>query len=221
MPQASRRCVMDLRMCPWGTRRRTSRSSSSVKSAPVVERPSAADSAGGKRKREREATAASLLALDAHLTAPFQRKGPREIARPRPVPAEAPSGGLLCLSEGLEDGLELLELDPHPGVLHLEFEVAGLFRGRNAQADEALRRELQGVAEQVDEDLPQAALVSGHHIRGRPRRYHRSPPHRASGSGAAVNTSASRTQPRIEKGRRSKLMAPESIFEKSRTSLTM
>ena len=64
--------------------------------------------------------------------------------------------------EGLEDALDLCGRETRPGVLHLD--ACHLARIAHAQRDGALRGELDGIAQQVDEDLAQALFIGPHHL---------------------------------------------------------
>ena len=59
--------------------------------------------------------------------------------------------------EGLEDALLVFEADPRPRVADRDHEPAGVVGHEQIHA--ALDRELYGVAQQVDQDLPQTDLV--------------------------------------------------------------
>ena len=86
----------------------------------------------------------------------------RLMARPRPVlpGCLAPALGL---HEGLEDRVQFVLGDAGPGVFHLNLQVA--VHHVRPQRHRPLSGELDGVAQQVDEDLPQLALVGTHEPR--------------------------------------------------------
>lgn len=65
--------------------------------------------------------------------------------------------------KGLEDALDLLGCEAWSGVLHLDARHFACIA--HAQRDGAVRGELDGVAQQVDEDLAQALFVGTHHFR--------------------------------------------------------
>ena len=81
----------------------------------------------------------------------------------QPGAAEASGDAAVGLGEGREQAFQLLALDPHAAVGDREFK-AHLLRAAgepaHADPDAALRGELDGVADQVDQDLAQAQRVA-------------------------------------------------------------
>ena len=100
---------------------------------------------------------------------------PLEMANPRPDPAVAPHGGGIGLAESLEEPRQLLRGDADSRIDHGELDhgPAGACR-KHAQdhADAALFRELDRVANEVDEDLPQTHRVGLDRAGQRPLRFH-------------------------------------------------
>ena len=85
------------------------------------------------------------------------------IVRPSPVP---PAGSLAAIApraNGSKIVFELIGRDAGPGVLDLE--ERHLARVAQPKVDAAVARELDRVAQHVDEDLSQALLVGAHHLR--------------------------------------------------------
>ncbi len=115
------------------------------------------------RQREREDTALAYPALHLNI-APQQM---RQVARDRqaqPGAAVLAMGAAIGLAEGFEDELMLVGPDADAGIAHGEGDAAAGIR-IDAQADLALLGELDGVGEQVLEDLAQALHVRFHTLR--------------------------------------------------------
>ena len=124
-----------------------------------------------ERQVQRERAALPRLALDADLAA----EEARELAADRqaePCSAVATRGGAVGLLEGLEDELLLVLRDAEAGVLDRECDhVFGRIRERrrrvslsrrrqvDVKRDAALVGELEGIAEQVTENLQDALAV--------------------------------------------------------------
>ena len=80
-----------------------------------------------------------------------------EIARPRPVPFLA-CRGIVDLLEGVEDPLVVGSGDPRAGIGDGDLEVRAA--GPGADFDRTGIRELDGVADEVEEDLGEAPPVA-------------------------------------------------------------
>ena len=76
--------------------------------------------------------------------------------QPQPRASELRSRS--SLAEGLEHGAQVLGLDPDPGIDHVEAKAPRRTRF-DLEPDLAMWRELHGVAEQVEEDLPQVPPI--------------------------------------------------------------
>ena len=145
-----------------------------------------------------------------------------EIARPRPGAAEPARRRTVGLAEGFEDRVLMLERDADASVGHRELQhpvLVAIGLAPDCHEHVTLLGELDGIADQVDEDLAQAQRIADE--RGRTRRDRlrtRSSSafwsaRTASGRNASSTTSASANGNRLESRRR------DSIFEKSRMSL--
>ena len=115
-----------------------------------------------ERNGEEERAAAADLAFDLKLSLHQgdELGGNRQA---QPGPAEHPGGGRVRLGEGLENKALLLRRDPDAGVLDLDAEP-DLFVGPPGHVDGnddfTLVRELDGVAQEVGQDLPEPARVA-------------------------------------------------------------
>jgi hypothetical protein len=94
----------------------------------------------------------------------------RQIDSPRPGAAEAPGDRAVGLRKGLEQGLVLVGRDADATVAHREVQHARGRRRRTARPhrDRQMRHafgELQGIAHQVVQHLPQAQRVAEHPAR--------------------------------------------------------
>jgi hypothetical protein len=94
---------------------------------------------------------------------------PHADGQSQPGPAVLPSGRAVGLDERLEDGPELLRGDADPGVGHTEVELRPAVVGRSREGDAdhhfAAVGELGGVADQIVDDLPEAAHVPDEPVR--------------------------------------------------------
>jgi hypothetical protein len=123
-----------------------------------------------------EGGAAARLALHRQI-APHQLAEPPGDRQPEARAAELAGDGIVRLAERPEDPLHRLRGDAHAGVAHLEFQAAapgrqGLAGARRPAADAHLHAaplgELDRVADQVGENLPQAHRVPHDHRRRQP-----------------------------------------------------
>ena len=188
---------------------------------------SARRSARGSRRRpaadgEEERRAAARLALHPHPAAQALGEAPADHQPQAGAAIDAGDRGV-GLAERLEQAVDAVGRDADPGVAHGEEELdqaVPLARRRvDLQADLAARRELDGVVEQVDQDLPQAAGVA----LDRRRHAVRHPaverePLAARPSASRIPIASSR-QSRRTNGADSISSLPASIFETSRMSL--
>ena len=126
-------------------------------------------SSGGLRegRGERERGAGAGLALDPELAA-HQRDELRRDRQPEPRPAVLPRGRAVGLRERLEDELLLVLRDADAGVLHGHHDTRLLLvlaLDRDADHHAAPFGELDGVREEVDEDLPEAEWIADQRAR--------------------------------------------------------
>ena len=92
----------------------------------------------------------------------------------QPAPPKFASRGAIGLREGFQDGLVLLDRDADPGVAHRQVQEEGLSARRGPAAirlgafhlDHHLpvHSELDGIADQIDQDLAQAAGIAQHAV---------------------------------------------------------
>ena len=124
-----------------------------------------------ERHGEMERAAASDFAFDPQPAA-HQLDQPQRNRQPEARAAEAARRRAVGLGEGLEDVLLLVGGNADAGIADAEVQertagVVGIRRGVDAQHDFALVRELDGVAEDVQEHLAQSAGVAdevGRHV---------------------------------------------------------
>jgi hypothetical protein len=100
-------------------------------------------------------------------TSPFiMRARLREISSPRPVPPHPAFARGVGLKETAEQLLHGLRVHAHPGIGHRDDQrLRVVLRAPNAHRDLALVGELDGVAEQVEQNLPHPRLVAVHPVR--------------------------------------------------------
>jgi len=117
----------------------------------------------GKTGEDREVESASFASSTLHPKTPLHEM--HEFPGDRQAEAGAAVGGgwwSFRLGKGFEDGSQLIRRDADPRVLHGQMErrlvVSKRFQG-NVDDHFAAFGELDGVADQVDEDLPEATRV--------------------------------------------------------------
>ena len=109
-----------------------------------------------ERQLEVEATALAGRALDLQLAA---HAADEPVADRQAEARAAELGARSRLTKRLKDRAQVLGFDPDAGVDHVEAQPPRARPRPNLQLDLALRRELDGVAEQVEEDLAHVPAV--------------------------------------------------------------
>ena len=109
------------------------------------------------RQREGEGTAAGRRALDGDVAAEQAREIPRD-GKSEPGAAVLPVRAAVGLPERFEDDSELVRRHADPRVADRERYRPGV-AGKHPQGHLPLRRELEGVRQQVLENLPEALRV--------------------------------------------------------------
>ncbi len=125
------------------------------------------------RARGRECQREGRTVADAARHAEVAVHGFRQTPRDREPQPQALGAARPHLIERLEDSLEIGGCDADARVFHDEreapFVTDALLRFDAQRHGAAARRELHGVAEQVDQNLPQAPIIGANALRTRPR----------------------------------------------------